>query len=258
MDPATILAAMVAGAIVAFVLSLVGGGGSILAVPLLVYLVGVPSTHTAIGTSAIGVALAASVSLIGHARAGNVRWPCAGVFSVFGMVGAACGAWLGKQLDGSTLLAGFGALMVAVGLVMLRGRKSSLVSEIRLSRDNARTLIPRLSVVGGTVGMFSGFFGIGGGFLIVPGLMLASAMPIKLAIGTSLVAITAFGATTAASYALANYIDWMIVGGMIMGSIPGALAGRSAAQVLARRKNLLERLFAALVVVIGGFVIFTA
>ena len=258
MDPATILAAMAAGAIVAFVLSLVGGGGSILAVPLLVYLVGVPSTHTAIGTSAIGVALAAAVSLFGHARAGNVRWPCAGVFSAFGMVGAAGGAWLGKQLDGSTLLAAFGALMIGVGLVMLRGRKSASVLDVHLSRDNARALIPRLSLVGGSVGLFSGFFGIGGGFLIVPGLMLAAAMPIHLAIGTSLVAITALGATTAASYALAGYIDWLIVGGMILGSVPGALAGRRAAQAMAARKNLLERLFASLVVVIGGFVILTA
>ena len=79
-----------------FVLTLVGGGGSILAVPLLVYLVGVPTTHSAIGTSSIGVALAALIGLIAHARAGNVRWPCAGVFSLFGIFGAAAGAWLGK------------------------------------------------------------------------------------------------------------------------------------------------------------------
>ena len=86
------------GGLVGFVLGLVGGGGSILAVPLLVYLVGVPSPHVAIGTSAVAVALSAAANLIGHARAGNVKWRCALVFAAAGIIGAGIGAGIGRRL----------------------------------------------------------------------------------------------------------------------------------------------------------------
>jgi uncharacterized membrane protein YfcA len=99
------------GALVGIMLGLVGGGGSILAVPLLVYLVGVPSAHVAIGTSAVAVALNAASGLATHARLGTVKWPCALVFSAAGVTGALLGAKLGKQLDGTGLLALFGLLM---------------------------------------------------------------------------------------------------------------------------------------------------
>ncbi|MFN5901897.1 MAG: sulfite exporter TauE/SafE family protein, partial [Novosphingobium sp.] len=122
MDPATILAAIAAGSAIGLVLALVGGGGSILAVPLLVYLVGVESPHAAIGTAAVAVALNAASSLAGHARSGNVKWPCAGTFALAGVIGAALGAEAGKAMDGQRLLALFGALMMLVGLSMLRPR----------------------------------------------------------------------------------------------------------------------------------------
>src|ERR1700674_2803230 len=96
--------AILSGTLVGFTLGLVGGGGSILAVPLLVYVVGVPSPHIAIGTSAIAVAASAAANLAGHARAQTVKWPCALVFAVAGIVGAAGGAQLGKMVDGSRLL----------------------------------------------------------------------------------------------------------------------------------------------------------
>ncbi len=88
------------GGIVGFVLGLIGGGGSILAVPLLMYVVGVSSPHVAIGTSAVAVAVSAFGNVIGHARAGNVKWPCALVFAASGVAGAAIGSNLGKQMDG--------------------------------------------------------------------------------------------------------------------------------------------------------------
>jgi uncharacterized membrane protein YfcA len=118
------LLAVASGSAVGFVLGLVGGGGSILAVPLLVYVVGVPSPHVAIGTSAIAVAASAAANLVGHARAKTVKWPCAVIFALAGLIGAAGGAQLGKMMDGSRLLMLFGALMVIVGLIMLRPRKS--------------------------------------------------------------------------------------------------------------------------------------
>ena len=148
--------------------------------------------------------------------------------------------------------------MICVGLVMLMGRKIEIVSDVRLTRDNAGAMLPKLGAVGTTVGAFAGFFGIGGGFLIVPGLILATAMSIELAVGTSLVAISAFGATTAASYATAGFIDWSIVGWMIVGSVPGAILGRLGVRHFGQQKDLLERLFASVVIAVGAFVIFTA
>src|SRR6185503_8341337 len=88
------------GILVGFVLGLIGGGGSILAVPLLVYVVGVASPHAAVGTAAVAVALNAAAGVVAHARAGNIKWPCAVVFAFAGVLGAALGAELGKMVEG--------------------------------------------------------------------------------------------------------------------------------------------------------------
>ncbi|MFN6933686.1 MAG: sulfite exporter TauE/SafE family protein [Tsuneonella sp.] len=258
MDPATIGLALLSGALIGFVLGLVGGGGSILAVPLLVYVVGVASPHAAIGTAAVAVALNAAAGLAGHAKAGNVKWPCALVFAGAGMVGAAVGAEIGKAIDGEALLAAFGGLMVVVGALMLRGRKGGANPDVRLSAESARYLLPRLAGYGLAVGLLAGFFGIGGGFLIVPGLIAATAMPIGFAVGTSLVVVTALGATTAGSYALSGYVDWALVGWLVAGGVAGSFAGRLAGRQLAGRKNLLERGFAVVVIAVGAFVTYSA
>ncbi len=183
MDTAATLAALASGGVIGLILGLVGGGGSILAVPLLIYVVGVGSPHTAIGTAAVAVTVNALASLIGHARAGRVKWRCAGVFAVAGMIGAALGAELGKAFDGKRLLVLFGLLMIGVGASMLRKRRAAEAPDVRLTRDSAATLLPRLVPIGLGVGLAAGFFGIGGGFLIVPGLILATAMPLPFAIG---------------------------------------------------------------------------
>ncbi len=254
MDPETIAAALFAGSLIGFVLGLVGGGGSIMAVPLLVYLVGVHSPHMAIGTAAVAVALNALVGLVGHARSNNVKWPCALVFAGSGMVGAATGAAAGKAMDGGHLLGLFGLLMVGVGLAMLRGRKSGEVPDVHLTKQSAPTLLPRLIPIGLGVGLLAGFFGIGGGFLIVPGLILATGMPITMAIGTSLVVVTALGATTAGSYAMSGFVDWQLVAWLVAGGVAGSFAGRKAGQLFESRKRLLEQGFAALVIGVGLFV----
>jgi uncharacterized protein len=258
MDPATIAAALASGAIIGFVLGLVGGGGSILAVPLLVYLVGLDSPHAAIGTAAVAVALNAASGLAGHARAGNVKWNCALVFAGAGMLGAALGAEVGKAINGQHLLAAFGALMIVVGALMLRGRKGGSNPGVHLDASSARHLLPRLVGYGLAVGLLAGFFGIGGGFLIVPGLIAATAMPIGVAVGTSLVVVTALGATTAGSYALSGYVDWGLVAWLAAGGVAGSVLGRMAGNRLAARKNLLERGFAAVVIAVGGFVAATS
>ena len=255
MDPATIALALLAGALIGFVLGLVGGGGSILAVPLLVYAVGVTSPHVAIGTAAVAVALNALAGLAGHARAGNVKWRCALAFAASGVAGAALGAEAGKALDGERLLALFGGLMIVVGLLMLRRRGGYETPDVRLTAASAPRLLPRLVLLGFGVGILAGFFGIGGGFLIVPGLIAATAMPIGVAAGSSLVVVAALGATTSASYALSGLVDWLLIAWLAAGGIAGSVGGRAVGARLATRKRAMERGFAMLVIAVGLFVV---
>lgn len=247
--------AVAAGGIIGAVLGLIGGGGSILAVPLLVYLVGVSSAHIAIGTAAAAVALNAGFGLAEHARLGTVKWRCGLVFAAVGMLAALVGSELGKATDGTYLLALFGVLLIAVGLSMLLSKKDEGHSDVRLTSLTAAHLLPRLIGIGAGVGLLSGFFGIGGGFLIVPGLMLATGMSLQHAIGTSLVGITAFGLATAASYAASGFIDWWLVALVISGGVAGSLLGAKANVTLAHHKRALTSVFAGVVIVVGVYVV---
>jgi uncharacterized protein len=243
------------GGLVGLSLGLIGGGGSILAVPLMVYLVGVSSPHVAIGTSAVAVAASAFVNLLGHAWARNVKWPCASVFALAGVTGAALGAEIGKAVDGAKLLAGFGLLMIAVALLMLRPRRGGHNPDVRLDRSSALRLLPPLAGTGFGVGALSGFFGIGGGFLIVPGLVSATSMPLLNAIGSSLVSVTAFGATTAVSYALSGLVDWPIAALFIAGGAAGGFFGTRLARRLASRRHALTLVFSGIVAAVGLYVV---
>jgi uncharacterized membrane protein YfcA len=242
------------GALVGLVLGLVGGGGSILAVPLLVYVVGLASPHIAIGTAAVAVSASALVNLAAHHQAGNVRWPCAAVFAGAGVLGALAGAAAARTVDGQKLLALFGLLMIAVGLMMMRRKTGGGDPAVRLTTATVPKLLPLLLVMGSTVGLLSGFFGIGGGFLIVPGLMVATGMPLTLAVGTSLVAVSAFGAATAASYAASGLVDWPIAAMFIAGGFLGGLSGVRLAKLLAAERRVLGLVFSAIVIVVGLYV----
>lgn len=241
-----------AGMLVGFSLGLLGGGGSILAVPLMVYLVGVKDPHVAIGTSALAVAINAGANLVNHARIGNVMWRCASVFAAAGVVGAYLGSTLGKLVGGQHLLALFGALMLVVAALMLRGRSGLGDPAVVLNRGNAT----RLVIFGGLVGTLSGFFGIGGGFLIVPGLIAATGMPILNAVGSSLVGVTAFGLTTAFNYALSGWVDWLLAGVFVAGGVAGGLLGARTAKRLAVRRGALNVVFAGLIVVVAIYMLY--
>jgi uncharacterized membrane protein YfcA len=248
------IATVLSGGVVGFILALVGGGGSILAVPLLVYGVGVASPHVAIGTSAIAVAISALANMVGHWTAGNVRWPCAIVFSLAGVAGAFAGAGVAKQLDGQHLLILFGILMIAIGALMLKKRAGAGDPTVRLTALTARRLMPMLVGTGFAVGLLAGFFGIGGGFLIVPGLMLATGMPLITAIGTSLVAVAAFGASTAISYALSGLVDWRLAGFFIAGGLFGGMVGIAAGKMIGAHDKVLRSTFAGIVILAGSYV----
>jgi uncharacterized membrane protein YfcA len=254
----TALLALLAGLPIGLSIGMIGGGGSILATPLLVYVVGVGSPHAAIGTAAVSVALNAAAAVATHARAGNIKWPCALVFAAAGIVGAILGAEAGKLLDGSRLLAAFGALMLVVGALLLRPRHTPPQPDVRLSRQTAAHLLPRLLPIGFGVGLLAGFFGIGGGFLIVPGLIFATAMPIGIAVGTSLVIVTTLGAATASSYALSGLVDWPLTALLVLGGAIGSAVGMRVGQRLANHRRRFEIGFACVVIAVGAFILVDA
>ena len=244
------LLAIACGSAVGFSLALIGGGGSILAVPLLLYVVGVHDPHLAIGTSALAVSLNAFANLIPHARAGHVRWKAAFIFAATGVVGAFIGSTIGKAVNGQRLLVLFAILMIVVALLMLRGRRGGGPDRYPLPHAN-----PRLAGVGLGAGALSGFFGIGGGFLIVPGLMLASGMEIIHAIGTSLFAVGAFGLTAATNYAFSGLIDWPVAAAFIGGGVAGGWLGAHGAKKLAKTRGALNAIFAGVIIVVAIYML---
>ena len=250
LEPLQYVLGVLSGSLVGFSLGLVGGGGSILAVPLMVYLVGVPSPHVAIGTSALAVAANAATGLLNHARAGTVKWRCGLMYAGAGVLGAFAGSTLGKAFDGQKLLFLFAIVMILVGALMLRGRKAVGVEGAQCNRENA----PKVLGFGLGTGAFSGFFGIGGGFLIVPGLVASTSMPIINAVGTSLVAVTAFGLTTAANYAFSGLVDWALAGVFILGGVIGGLGGTLAAKRLSGGGHL-TTVFAGLIFVVAAYML---
>jgi uncharacterized membrane protein YfcA len=245
--------AVASGVVVGFSLGVIGGGGSILAVPLLLYVVGVTDAHVAIGTSALAVAINAFVNLIGHWRVGTVHWPSSILFGIVGLFGAAAGSTIGKSIDGKKLLVVFALVMIAAAIAMLRPQAAGLSCPAHLDRSSTI----RLAAYGTGAGFASGFFGIGGGFLIVPGIVLATGMPILNAIGSSLFSVAVFGMTTAVNYAVSGYVAWAIAAEFIAGGALGGVAGTKAAIRLAPRKRALAWLFAGVVFTVAAYMLAT-
>lgn len=238
----TILAVL-SGIAVGFSLGLIGGGGSILAVPLLLYVVGVTDPHIAIGTSAFAVSVNAFANFVNHWRAGTVKWSCALIFASGGVVGAATGSTLGKLFDGQKLLFLFALVMFAAGIAVLRRRDAAGDPHVHMTPR----VVMNLVLLGLGAGFVSGFFGIGGGFLIVPGIMLGAGIPITNAIGSSLFSVGAFGLTTAINYALSGLVDWRVALEFIAGGVVGGFFGIKACVRLGTKKRVLNYVFATLV-----------
>ena len=242
------ISSVISGVIVGFSLGLIGGGGSVLAVPLLVYFVGLSEPHIAIGTTALAVSLTALYSLFHHHRARNVRWGTALRFAGAGIAGALVGSELGKAVSGKHLLFLFALLMLYVGARMYR-------TETHPSCPVPAKNQKRVYAYGTGVGILSGFFGIGGGFLIVPALMRSARLPIINAIGSSLVAVSALGATTAASYAWSGLVDWRIAAEYIIGGVVGGWLGVILANRLGQKKTIMRYVFATVVIAVGLYML---
>ena len=250
LTPDIIALTLLSGAIVGVFLGTFGGGGSVLAAPLLLYLVGVDDPHVAIGTSAAGVAAIALFSLIGHWRGGRVKWPCAIVFAMSGLIGSILGSSLAKITQGDVLLLGFAAAMVTIALSMFRTPKTMGNPDVTLTPR----MVLQLTPIGLVVGLAAGFFGIGGGFLIVPGLMVAVGMTMTNATASSLVSVSIFGAATSANYAMSGLVDGGLIVFLLGGGAAGGMVGIRLSKWLSDRLRMARRAFALMILGVAGFV----
>ncbi len=207
-------------------LGLLGGGGSILTVPLLAYVAGM-SPKQAIATSLLVVGTTSAVAAISHARAGRVQWRTGLVFGMAGMAGAYAGGRVAKFIPGTVLLIAFAVMMVATAVAMLRGRKN-----IEVKADDHHLPIPKIIGEGLVVGLVTGLVGAGGGFLVVPALALLGGLPMPIAVGTSLVVIAMKSYAGFAGYLSTVSIDWRLAAMVTAAAVVGAVIGaRLAAMV---------------------------
>jgi len=244
--------AIFSGLLVGFSLGLIGGGGSILAVPLLLYLVGYHAPHIVIGTTALAVAITAYINLIPHWRAGHVHWRTGIIFAIPGILGTIAGSTLGKIVPGNELLFLFALLMLIVAVLMLRNDQKPVPDRNQPGRLDLLKIVP----ISFAVGLLSGFFGIGGGFLIVPGLIFATQMSIINAIGTSLIAVGAFGTSAAINYALSGLVNWLVAGEYILGGVLGGTLGTQLATRLSKQKKVLTRIFAGIIILVALYMLY--
>ena len=199
-------------------LGLLGGGGSILTVPLLAYVAG-QEPKEAIATSLLVVGVTSAVGAITHARAGRVRWKVAAVFGAAAMAGAYGGGRLAHFITGNILLIAFALIMIMAAVAMLRGRKD-------VGDESVGPLpIGRIMLQGASVGVISGLVGAGGGFLLVPALALLGGLPMPVAVGTSLVVISMQSFAGFAGHLAGETIDWKLAGMVIAAAVAGSILG---------------------------------
>lgn len=263
------LVTLLFGALVGFSLGLTGGGGAIFAVPLLVYGLGVPARE-AVGISLLTVGATSLVGFVQRARSRMVEFPTGLLFALAGMIGAPVGAVLADRIPEAVLLGSFAVLMLVIAVRMWRKAADSAASLPIIMDENAGPTCRRdpegklrltsqcallLSVIGLGAGVLSGLFGVGGGFIIVPALVMFSSMGIQRAIGTSLLVITLISASGTASHLLADKDLTLSTASLFtLGSIAGLFAGSGLAQRLGG--PTLQRVFAAAIVLVALFVMF--
>jgi uncharacterized membrane protein YfcA len=261
------------GGVVGFSLGLTGGGGAIFAVPLLVYGLGV-SPREAVGISLASVGVTAFVGFVGRLRARQVEMRTGLVFAAAGMLGAPIGSWLAGMVPEAVLLALFAFLMLVVALRMWSKAAETASAELSVARsteaadwdrpvcrrdcDGNLLLTSRcawlLAGIGIATGVLSGLFGVGGGFVIVPALVLFSGMAIHHAVGTSLLVITLVSISGVASHffvgrTIAAETTALFVVGGVAGMLIGSLAGRRLSG------PALQRVFSVAIVAVALFVI---
>jgi uncharacterized membrane protein YfcA len=205
-------------------LGLLGGGGSILTVPILRYVLGMEG-HEAIATSLLVVGTTSLAALIAHARKRRVLWRTGFVFGGAGMLGAFLAGTVAHRVPAPMLLAGFSVMMFATALAMLRPERKPATAAGNTARRAARLPLPKIVLEGLVVGAVTGLVGAGGGFLVVPALVLLARLPMATAIGTSLLVIALKSFAGFAGYAGHTPIDWPLAAGISAFAVAGSVAG---------------------------------
>lgn len=249
----TITLALALGAVIGALLGLLGGGGSILAVPALVYVLGL-DVQQAIPMSLIVVGTASAVGVLPRVRAGQVQWRLATVFALAGIPATFIGTAIGRHLPQSVLMIGFATVMVVAGIRMLQENAGTgTACRVGDGGINWRRCAPRSIPAGFLVGLLTGLFGVGGGFLIIPALVLMLGVEMSIAVGTSLLIIVANSAAGVLSHLSGADIDWVIAAAFVGTAIAGSLiAGQFGARLDTRR---LQRWFAYLVFAVAVYVL---
>jgi uncharacterized protein len=230
-------------------LGLVGGGGSILAVPVLVYVLGEPVKEATTASLAI-VGTTALVGAADHVRGGGVRVRVALAFGAAGALGALAGTALNRVASGSSILIAFAVVMLAAAYALIRGRGEGRGDE---AEARGRTLALRVIPAGIGIGVLTGFFGVGGGFVIVPALVLLLGLPMTVAIGTSLLVIALTSASALVAHLATGRVDWAVVASFTAAAIAGEIAGSRVGSRLSSAR--LTQVFAVLIVGVALFLI---
>ncbi len=242
-------------------LGLLGGGGSILAVPLLVYVAGLDA-QTAVATSLFVVGVTSAVAVVPHAGAGRVRWRTGLLFAGGGMVGAYLGGRLATHVPGPVLLVAFATMMLATAAAMIRGRTTRptpprVGDAPSTLRRRGRVTDSRRAVgvvaLGVAVGTLTGFVGAGGGFLIVPALTLVAGLPMAQAVGTSLLVISLQSAAGLAGHLHGTTVPWSLALAVTTAAVLGSLVGARLASSVPQ--PTLRRAFGVMVLVMGAVVL---
>ncbi|MDO8144001.1 MULTISPECIES: sulfite exporter TauE/SafE family protein [unclassified Isoptericola] len=243
----TTVAVLLLAVVVGISLGLLGGGGSILTVPLLTYVAGFPPKE-AIAASLLVVGVTSVTSMLAHARRGNVQWRTGLLFGAAGMAGAFAGGLVGGHVPGTILMIAFAAMMIATAAAMIRGRRNGRAPEHDGTLKVGRTIVDGL-----VVGLVTGLVGAGGGFLVVPALVLLGGLPMSVAVGTSLLVIGMKSFAGLAGYLTSVSLDWGLVAAVTVAAVVGSLVGaRLSSRV---PEAALRRGFGYFVLVMGVFVL---
>lgn len=249
----TLALALILGVAVGILLGLLGGGGSILAVPVLVYALGLPLSE-AIPTSLLVIGIASATGAIPKVRARLIEWRLAAIFAATGIIGTLAGTAVGRHLPDTTVMIGFAIVMIIAGTRMLR-TNDDLGTACRTDNSGIdwRRCAPRSIPTGFGVGVLTGLFGVGGGFLIIPALVLLLGIEMSVAVGTSLVVIVANSAAGLLAQAGGLGGNWTLTVTFAAAAIVGSLAaGRFSNRVDADK---LRQWFAYLVFAVAGYVL---
>ena len=241
------------GALIGVLLGLLGGGGSILAVPALVYGMGF-DIEQAIPISLIVVAAASAVGVLPKIRAKQVRWRMAGIFAAAGIPATIAGSAISAHLSQPVLMIGFAVVMVVAGIRMLADQTTTgTACKVEAGQVNWRRCAPRSIGAGLLVGLLTGLFGVGGGFLIIPALVVVLGVEMSTAIGTSLLIIIANSAAGIFSHLQSISVDWRVAAAFVVAAMATSLvAGYIGTKTDTTR---LQRLFAYLVFVVAAYVL---